>query len=487
MEVNHHIIFGSLLYHSLIEVHHPLVATVHEVYLHARYTPLGITLEEVHVVLYSEPRQPQNESHVAALAVSHEFGDVDGVDGIERVARRACPSLVKDDVRYAELGGEVDVILVRVVVDASLEIHAPNHLMVPPVPAHLTRLYPAAVLQLARRGQHVGHLVGKDVPVLSGDDEVTPRERTPALRAGDIVSLLQNLLAAVSVLTELKRNLREHRAHTVLARALEEHARIVSEVSLGYENLIVLVRTHKHGEVYHLVRRLEVACLQMAVRTFIRSLEAVSERHMRRIVARETYLERLARNVCRSLYVCHEAVCHSVVESPELHRIIARHAQSHCVVMVFHHGVLYRHLTLQVFVHRSASHFLQLRLHAHLPAAHVHRHLAVCEHRVSVDAYRVGHSVAQRDAHLHSAVGRFQCQVVCRSHARNEQCRRKQKDCFLHDCKSFYLLYGINFHLKIAEPVIKKRRGGKRYVFPTPPILFSIPYITSFSCSLPAL
>ena len=92
VEVDEDVVAGSLTSHTLVEVDHPLILTVHEVDLHAPYAPLLEALEEIHVVLHRQPRQPDDDANALFLGIGYELGQVHigvGVEGVARVERPA--------------------------------------------------------------------------------------------------------------------------------------------------------------------------------------------------------------------------------------------------------------------------------------------------------------------------------------------------------------------------------------------------------------
>ena len=83
--------------------------------------------------------------------------------------------------------------------------------MVPPVPAHLTGLYPLRVGNLTGRRQLHGEGVERYLLVVTGNHEVTPRERTLAVGARYVVGGLSEIHAAVAAEFLLKWTRREYR------------------------------------------------------------------------------------------------------------------------------------------------------------------------------------------------------------------------------------------------------------------------------------
>ena len=58
MKIHHQLVLGTLADNALIVIDHPLVAVVHEVDFQSLHTHLCIIRNQIHVVLYREPRQP---------------------------------------------------------------------------------------------------------------------------------------------------------------------------------------------------------------------------------------------------------------------------------------------------------------------------------------------------------------------------------------------------------------------------------------------
>lgn len=134
---------GRTLGHTLVIVDHPLVATIHEVDLHARDAPLFERREKAfHVLLDGEPCQPQHDLHVALLAVGDQAGQVEVGIGTEYVGRRCRPAFVHDNIGNAVFGCEVDVVTIGLRIAPGTEIDPRQAHAIPPVPAHQSGLHP---------------------------------------------------------------------------------------------------------------------------------------------------------------------------------------------------------------------------------------------------------------------------------------------------------------------------------------------------------
>ena len=101
VEVDEDVVLGGFTGSALVEVHHPLVLTVHEVNLHALDAPFLELREEVHVVVHGQPRQPYDDAHALIPGVGEELGQVHvgiRVEGVTRVQR---PPFVHENITHA--------------------------------------------------------------------------------------------------------------------------------------------------------------------------------------------------------------------------------------------------------------------------------------------------------------------------------------------------------------------------------------------------
>ena len=177
VEVDEDVVLGCLFGHALVEVNHPLVLAVHEVDLCALDAPLLEFLEEVHVVLYGEPGQPEDDAHAFALAVRDNLGQMHFRISLEGIACVERPALVDEDVAYTVAGCEIDKVLVSIEVDAGLECHVGTEGdTIQPVPARLADLDPTGLADGICGSEAYGHCTLDELPVLLSDEHIAPGE-----------------------------------------------------------------------------------------------------------------------------------------------------------------------------------------------------------------------------------------------------------------------------------------------------------------------
>ena len=76
------------------------------------------------------------------------------------------PAFIEDDIFDAMLLGEVDVVLVGVVVDAGAEVHPVEVPSVPPVPSDFSRLHPAEILRwIGRLAKLPDHIINSQIGI----------------------------------------------------------------------------------------------------------------------------------------------------------------------------------------------------------------------------------------------------------------------------------------------------------------------------------
>ena len=249
VEVEHQMIFGGGLRGLGVEVEHQLVVAVHEVDLEALHAHLGVVLADMlHVAGKGVIAGPENDADPLALGVGEQLLEVDGGHDVKQVGLAlGAPAVVHDDIFDAVLGGEIDVMLICVVVDADHEVDSRHIEIVPPVPSDLARLDPA---EIARRSisEAVYDVVHRhlDVPLAHSDD--APGESLARLALCKIVvAALDDLLdIVVAALLELLGQRSPHAVQAAGAVALQIHAGIVVERRLHDVDLDAV------GRVYHL-------------------------------------------------------------------------------------------------------------------------------------------------------------------------------------------------------------------------------------------
>ena len=128
--------------------------------------------------------------------------------GTERITGVQCPAFVHQHVLDTVTGSEIHKILVCIQVDARLELHVRTKgNAVEPVPTGMTDLDPISIAYDICRRQTHRHSALYQLTVHLRDKHISPRERTCALCLGNIVSLLQYPLAAVTLILIFQRSL----------------------------------------------------------------------------------------------------------------------------------------------------------------------------------------------------------------------------------------------------------------------------------------
>ena len=94
MEVNHQFMFSTFACNTFVEVHHPLVAMIHEVYLKSANTHISIILNEVHVILDSEPSQPKDNAYTTLATILNQLFHINLITSDKRIAHIFIPTFV---------------------------------------------------------------------------------------------------------------------------------------------------------------------------------------------------------------------------------------------------------------------------------------------------------------------------------------------------------------------------------------------------------
>ena len=101
VEVDNQLVGRTLFGHPLIVVDHPLVAVVHEIDFESLDPHVGIMLDQLHVLLYGEPGEPEDDPHPLLPSVLHEFAHINALAHGIRVAHILAPPLVEQYVLHA--------------------------------------------------------------------------------------------------------------------------------------------------------------------------------------------------------------------------------------------------------------------------------------------------------------------------------------------------------------------------------------------------
>ena len=204
VEVDQQVILGTHVGGTLVELSDNLVVAIHEINLEALDAYLAVVLAHMlHIAVEGVVACPQNQPHIPCLGILHQHGQVDVRHHLEEVGLTVhCPTFVEDDILNAVLGGEINIILVGIVVDACFEVHAGEVPVIPPVPCHLAGLNPAKVLYLAGLAQKIAQVVHSQVGTVLGHHGNAPGQDGELVHLGDIVLafLYEHLQVVVATL-----------------------------------------------------------------------------------------------------------------------------------------------------------------------------------------------------------------------------------------------------------------------------------------------
>ena len=200
VEVDKQVVFGGHGRHTVVEVDNLLVIAIHKVDLEAFHAHLGIMLAHMlHVLVDGGIAGPKHDAHVTFSAIVDQLLQIDLRHHLEEIGLLVHrPTFVQNHIFDAISRGEVDVIFIGIVVDASLERHAVDVPVVPPVPGHLAGLDPAEIFYAAGRGEFIDQVAVSQILVVFGDHDATPRKAALAFHFGDVVlSFLHHILQVV--------------------------------------------------------------------------------------------------------------------------------------------------------------------------------------------------------------------------------------------------------------------------------------------------
>ena len=376
VEIHEQMMLGCFSCYTFVVVHHPLVATVHEVNLHTLHAPFFELREEVEIVFYTQPSEPKDHAYILFLTITDQFLQVEIVVRSVWVISALCPTFVQQDVLHTVLGCKIQVILISFSIATSHEIYisAIRSSTVPPFPSSETRLDPRRICNLALFSQTGGHGIFNQLTVFLRDDKVTPWETTFARSLGNIVCMLHEFQTTVAIFSEFNRILRESRREALVGCRSQEHVRIIRYSRFADKNLVVVVCFKQHRENAYTLLVFPFAILRMFVVQFIISTEIARTLEVHLIVCREIHLEDFVHYFHFALLVGDEAISHTVIECTEFYRIITTEFQQKLVVMIADVREFERNHRTDCFIHRLgrclaylwvfAKHLLaQLQLH----------------------------------------------------------------------------------------------------------------------------
>ena len=432
--VDEDMMIGRTLGHTLVIVDHPLVATIHEVDLHARDAPLFERREKAfHVLLDGEPCQPQHDLHVALLAVGDQAGQVEVGIGTEYVGRRCRPAFVHDNIGNAVFGCEVDVVTIGLRIAPGTEIDPRQAHAIPPVPAHQSGLHPLPVGIGSGSGQQPHQFVFDQVGILLGHDGKAPRESARPLRPGNIGFFGEHLQAAVAIGAVLLRHAREKRFETAPSVAPDEHAGVVPYIGLSQQELLAPRHPDQHGQVAHLVRRGIPGHRHTGVGLLVHRTETVHLGEPRLASGGQSQPALFAEHLDLAGQRGDEAVGHTVVEKAELHRVVAGEPELHGIIAVPDDGILGRVAAFEHLVGRGAFHAAQTGSLAQRTVCQGQRQRTGIEDFVRTAPDGITDLVSHLDFHAEVSAGRRRTDGLGRNGTAHSQCAEQCQKSFLHN------------------------------------------------------
>ena len=135
------------------------------------------------------------------------------------------------------------------VVDTCLEVYTIDIPVVPPVPGHLTRLYPRPVALVCWGGETPSEVTLCQLLILRSDDDASPREYLRVFSNDLLTCLHLSLQVVVSALLCLVRYWgKDPLQRTVPFRVIEEHTRIVQQIRLHHTEFDTIGSIYGDGE-----------------------------------------------------------------------------------------------------------------------------------------------------------------------------------------------------------------------------------------------
>ena len=211
--------------------------------------------DPIHITVESPVARPEDQAHVLLFGIAAEGREVDLGNDLHQVRLQVHgPAFIQDDILDAMRRGKVDIILVGFGIDASLEVHAVQVPVIPPVPGNLARLHPRPVASRGRTAQTPGHVTLRELLVLPGDDERTPGESPGGRTLGNVVfpgadQALEHVVPTLLHLVRIRGIDTRKRGGTI--SVIQVHAGIVQQIRLRHAHLdpaCGLHRERKDGE-----------------------------------------------------------------------------------------------------------------------------------------------------------------------------------------------------------------------------------------------
>ena len=361
------------------------------------------------------------------------------------------PTFVQNHIFDTLLRSEIDVILISLVVDTSLEVHTRDVPVVPPVPSHLTGTDPRNILHTAGRTQDIAQVVLGHINVLAAYHGDAPGEGAGSLNLCYIVeaSLHKHLQVVVSALLNFV-GIGSIDATEATSVSNQIKTRIVLQMSLCD------TKFHTFGRIHHqrketvtlTVELAQVGCLVIVLKRVLElSLGRVVGIEMGNVgnhtsgVACKLVFHAFAQHLKRFLLLAGETVADTVVISTELNRIVTGKLQSQHVAVVLHSGLTCEGRS-NLGIDLAAACLLHLgSLSPGFSCAELHADCRRSHYLLSVYLHIVGKRLTHLNIGSDSTVWRLQFILFLCSHGQHAHEAQQNERCYFSHClikKWFY-------------------------------------------------
>ena len=258
---------GCFLNRPFIEIHHPLVTSVHEVDLHSFNAPLCKLCKESRVLLNTTPGQPKYDSNTYLISMSDDLKEVTVRIWCIRIHVILCPAFIHHYILDSVTRSKVHKIFICLNIQSRNKIHirAIRHRTIPPFPTCLTRNNPRQVIQLAILCKATCHCGLQKACILLGDHEISPREVSCTGCLCNIFLTQIYIHRLIMNWCLLRWNSMKDRHQTISFITSEEWSRIVNEIRLAHKDLCTTWSHRKNRIMSHLAISPVLGCLMERV------------------------------------------------------------------------------------------------------------------------------------------------------------------------------------------------------------------------------
>ncbi len=192
------------------------------------------------------PNDPKDDTHVFLFRVRSQFLHIYFRNDFQDISKLV-PAFIQNDVLEAIFRGEVNVILICLGINSSLEIHTVNVVEVPPVPRDFSRLDPRSVLQLRGLRQKPHELVGQQVAVFLSDAHEAPGKSARARSCGNVVGGFNDAEVSVFLQFFFQRVTRKCSDKCRAVGTVQPHPGIIFHIGFGDREFGAFAGIHNRG------------------------------------------------------------------------------------------------------------------------------------------------------------------------------------------------------------------------------------------------